>query len=443
VSLKEGFIPIKLKKVNDQKRVKQFEQTKPKKKPGAQAMSETTTVIRTERIHIKPNGNLSKLCHHSKNLYNEANYIIRQALLRTGKWTRYNELAETLKNSENYKALPAQTAQQTLRVLDRNWKSFFRATKDWKKHSEKYLNRPKMPRYKEEKGEFLLIFTNQQCRIINGEIRFPERVDLRFETRLDDKKAELREVRIVPKGVGYVLEVVYQKIVEMLNPRPDTSRMVGVDLGLRNIATIANNIGEKPIAVKGGALKSINHYYNKMRARLQSVYDRQRIKKGSKLQRLTEKRNRRINDFFHKLSREIVEWCAERDVGVIVIGHNNSWKQNSNLGRRNNQNFVQIPFDKLISQIQYKAEEAGITVVLREENHTSKCSFLDGEPLEHLDRYAGRRVSRGLFRSSNGLIVNADVNAAYNIMRKAFPEAFADGIEGVGLHPVRMDLNTF
>jgi len=344
-----------------------------------------------------------------------------------------------LKGSENYKALPAQTAQQTLRVLERSWKSFFRAIKDWKKHPKKYFNRPKMPRYKEKSGEHLLVFTNQQCRIKNGEIRFPEKVGLKVETRLDEK-TDLREIRIIPKGVGYFLEVVYQKTVETL--RLDESRIAGIDLGLRNIATIANNIGEKPIAVKGGVLKSINQYYNKERARLQSIYDKQKIKTRSRLQKLTEKRNRKIHDVFHKLSHEIVEWCIKRDVGTVVLGHNNNWKQNSNLGKKNNQNFVQIPFNNLIRQIKYKAEEAGIAVIEQEENHTSKCSFLDGEPVEHLDEYAGSKVSRGLFRSSKGIIINADVNAAYNIISKAFPDAFADGIEGVGLHPVRMGFDS-
>jgi len=242
-----------------------------------------TMVTRTEQIHLKPSANLSRLCHHSKNLYNETNYIVRQALFKTKKWIRYNELAEMLKGSENYKALPAQTAQQILRVLERSWKSFFNALKDWKKHPEKYFDQPKMPRYKEKDGEFLLIFTNQQCRIKNGKICFPEMVGLRVETRLDDK-TDLREIRIVPRGVGYILEVVYHKVVETL--RLDGSRIAGIDLGLRNIATIVNNIGEKPIAVKGGVAKSINQYYNKERARLQSIYDKQGIKTSSKLQRL-------------------------------------------------------------------------------------------------------------------------------------------------------------
>jgi len=409
----------------------------------------TITVTRTEKIHLPPSSSLSRLCHHSKNLYNQANYTVRQALLKTGKWIRYEELAGTLKNSESYKALPAQTAQQTLKTLDRSWKAFFRATKEWNKNPNKFLGRPKMPGYKEKNGEHILIFTNQQCRITKGgEIKFPKRVNpkIRIRTRLDDK-TPLREIRIVPRGWGYVLEVVYHKTME-LQKKLDRDRMVGVDLGLRNTVTMVNNIGLEPIAVKGGALKSINQYYNKERARLQSVYDRQKIKTtGSRLLKLTEKRNRKIHDFFHKLSRGIVDWCIGHNVGTIVVGYNNGggWKQRLNLGRRNNQNFVQIPFRKLLQQVRYKAEEAGITVLVREENHTSKCSFLDQEPLEHREQYAGRRISRGLFRSNKGVVINADVNAAYNIMRKAFPKAFtADGIEGViGLHPARMNLNTF
>ncbi|WXG42390.1 MAG: transposase [Candidatus Freyarchaeum deiterrae] len=419
-----------------------------------------TTATRTEQIHLQPNSrnsinnkNLSRLCHYSKNLYNQANYIVRQNLLQTGKWTRYEELAGALKNAENYKALPAQTAQQTLKTLDRSWKSFFRATQEWKKNPDKFLGRPKMPGYKEKNGEHLLIFTNQQCRIMrDGEIKFPKKVDLKVKTRLEDE-TRLREIRIVPEGGGYVLEVVYHRRRRAVEKEPrklPRGRVMGVDLGLRNTVTIVNNIGEKPIAVKGGVLKSINQYYNREKARLQSVYDCQGLKTtGSKLLKLTGKRNRKIHDFFHKLSRGIVEWCVRNDIGTIVVGYNDNgsgggWKQSPCLGRRNNQNFVQIPFQRLLQQVCYKAEEAGITVVVREESYTSKCSFLDNEPLGHCDEYAGRRISRGLFRSNKGVVINADVNAAYNIIRKAFPEAFtADGIEGVGLHPVRMNLNAF
>ncbi len=394
------------------------------------------TEVRAEQIWLPPDKNLHRLCHIAKNLYNEANYIIRQEFFKTGKWTRYNEFGKLLKESDNYKILPAQTAQQILRVVDRNWKSFFRSIKEWKKFPDKFKGRPKLPRYKKKDGEFLLIFTNQQAKIRGGFLVLPEKVGLKIKTRI---KEGLREVRIIPKGVGYVLEIVYHKMVEVIEKNKD--RVAGVDLGVCNLITIANNIGRKPIVVKGGVVKSFNQFYNMKKAWLQGVYDKQGVKTGKKMKMLSAKRDRKLNDFFHKVSKWIVEWCKHNDIGRIVVGHNANWKQNVKLGKRNNQNFVQIPYSKLIHQIKYKAEEAGIEVVEVNESHTSKCSFLDNEPVEHRDQYIGKRISRGLFRSAKGMIINADVNAAYNIMRKAILKAFTrvkvDRIEGVGLHPMR------
>jgi len=396
----------------------------------------STTVMRAERIWLKSDKRISQLAHLSKNLYNEANYTIRQEFFKTGKWIRYYELNRQLKDSENYKALPAQTAQQVLRIVDRNWKAFFRAVKEWKKHPEKFKERPGIPRYKKKDGEFVLVFTNQQAKLRDGWLILPEKVGLKVKTRI---KEGLREVRIIPKGMGYVLEIVYEKKVEV--GRRNKDRIVGIDIGVRNLITMVNNIGEQPIVIKGGVVKSINQFYNKEKARLQSVYDSQGIRTGKKMKRLSAKRERKLHDFLHKVSKFVVDWCEEHDIGTIVIGHNDNWKQEVEMGKRNNQTFVQIPFTTLINQIRYKAEEKGIEVKEQEESHTSKCSFLDNEPIEHREEYVGKRKSRGLFRSAKGKIINADVNAAYNIIRKAVPEAFAgveaDGIEGVGLHPVR------
>ena len=174
------------------------------------------------------------------------------------------------------------------------------------------------------------------------------------------------------------------------------------------------------------------------------MYDSQGIRTGKKMKRLSAKRERKLHDFLHKVSKFVVDWCEEHDIGTIVIGYNSNWKQEVELGKRNNQTFVQIPFTELIHQIAYKAEEKGIEVKMQDEAHSSKCSFLDGEPVKHHEKYAGIRKSLGLFRSARGIIINADVNAAYNIIRKAVPKAFAgvevDGIEGVGLHPVRCSI---
>ncbi|MCW3128629.1 MAG: transposase [Methanophagales archaeon] len=407
---------------------------------GIEDEASVTAITRVERIWLKSDKHISQLAHLAKNLYNEANYIIRQEFFKTGRWIRYYELNRQLKDSENYRALPAQTAQQVLRIVDRNWKSFFRAMKEWKKHPEKFKERPRIPHYKKKDSEFVLVFTNQQVKLRDGWlIILPKNVGLKVKTRI---REGLREVRIIPKGMGYVLEIVYKKKLEV--GRRNKDRIVGIDIGVRNLITMANNIGEQPIVVKGGVIKNINQFYNKEKARLQSVYDSQGIKTGKKMKKLSAKRERKLNDFLHKISKFVVDWCVEHDIGTIVIGYNPDWKQEVELGKRNNQTFVQIPFTKLIHQIAYKAEERGIEVKIQDEAHSSKCSFLDGETVKHHEEYAGIRKSRGLFRSARGTIINADVNAAYNIIRKAVPKAFAkveaDGIEGVGLHPVRCSI---
>lgn len=397
-------------------------------------------VKRTEQIWIKEDKNVSRLCHLSKNLYNEANYIVRQNLFESGVWIRYYELWTLLKESENYKALPSGTAQQTLRIVDKNWSAFFKAIKEWKKHPEKFLGRPKIPKYKKKDGEFVLVFTNIQAKIKDGLLILPKKVGLELKTRI---KQGLREVRVIPKGVGYVVEIVFEKEVNTVEK--DKNKIAGIDLGVRNLITMTNNISEKPIVVKGGIVKSINQFYNKEKARIQSVYDLQGVRNGKKMKKLSVKRERKLNDFFHKVSRFVVEWCIEHEIGTLVIGHSKNWKQETDLGKRNNQIFEQIPFMKLIQKIGYKAEEEGIQIQEQEESHTSKCSFLDSESIEHHEEYSGKRISRGLFRSSKGILINADVQGAYNIIKKAVPKAFtkvkSDGIEGVELHPLRCSCN--
>ncbi len=395
-------------------------------------------IVRTEQTWVKSHQTISSLCHLSKNLYNESNYMVRQELFKKNKWIRYNKLYHSVKTSQNYQQLPAQTAQQVLKVLDRNWKSFFGAIKEWKKAQSKFNGKPRPPRYKPKNGEFILVFTNQQVKLKANLLKFPKKVKLKLQTRLPDK-TNIREVRIIPKGIGYMVEIVYQKEI---NPKPlNKNKITAIDLGVRNLITMVNNNGLKPFVIKGGVVKSINQYYNKKRARIQSVYDRQGIKTGKTIQKLTNKRNRKIHDYFHKISRKIIEYCVFHDIGIIVIGYNPDWKQKCHLGKKNTQNFVTIPYYRLIKHLEYKAEEQGIMVIKQEESHTSKCSYLDNEPIEHHDKYLGRRIARGLFKSHKGTIINADVNGAYNILKKVFLNAVeADRIEAVGLHPSRWRL---
>lgn len=405
-------------------------------------------VTRTEQIQFKSE-TISALAHASKNLYNAGNYLMRQRFFENDRLYRetgkkgegiwYKQLYPMLKDMEAYKALPAQTSQQVLKLLEKSWKSFFMASKAFAKSPEKFLGKPKPPKYKNKDGEHILIFTNQQCKIKDGILKFPKVVDLELKTRLKD--IDLREVRIIPNANKYTCEIVYNKTVT--DNEINSNRVLGIDLGVRNIVTIANNFGAKPIVVKGNTANNMNQFYNKEKARIQSIYDLQGIRTGSKKTKLDWKRNNKVKDYFHKLSKRIVDYAAANNVKTVIIGKNENWKQEVNMGKKQNQRFVMLPLAKLIEMIQYKAQEKSIEVMLQEESYTSKCSFLDLEPIGHREKYIGKRIKRGIFRSGKGVLINADVNGALNIIRKATPKAFADGVEGVGLHPKRYLITSF
>ena len=396
-------------------------------------------VIRTEQIFIHDNGVISSMCHISKNLFNQANYILRNQFFRKEKMAGYKELAKKfaepsdIEENNNFQKLPAQTAQWTIKKVKQSWTSFFGSLRSYKKNPELFNGVPKPPKYKHRNGEFMLVFTNQQCSIADGILKFPKIMNLEVRTRLDN--VNLREVRIIPNGVGYNVEIVYSREISDISEL-SPKRILGIDIGVRNIITIGNNISEKGIAVKGGVLKSINQYFNKELARLKSVNDKQGKNKENtkRINKLYMVRNRKIRDVMHKLSNAVILYARTNEIDTIVIGHNNGWKQSVDIGKKNNQNFVQIPSNMLINQIYYKGKEYGINVVKQEESYTSKCSFLDNESIEEHETYLGKRIKRGIFKSSNGTLLHADLQASYNIIKKAIPEAF-DGIEGIGLYP--------
>jgi len=387
----------------------------------------------TEIIHLRSSEYLSKLCHLAKNLYNLGNWYVRQDFFNIENSLSYYDLDFMLKYKKAYRNLPSQTSQQILKLLNRNWKSFFTALQDYKQNPQKYNKKPKIPGYKKKNGESIVIFTNQQCRIKNGFLYFPKKVQLNpIKVRLREK---LKEVRIIPLAGSYKIEIVYEK--ETNNLQLNKNNIMAIDLGLNNLITAVNNIGNKPIIIKGGMIKSINQYYNKQLAYYRSVENKKgHFQETKRIKNLHLKRNNKINTLFHRISKNIIEYCIKNNIGSIVIGRNKNWKQNISISKKNNQNFVQIPFYKLIKQIEYKSKLVKIGFKTIEESYTSKCSFLDNEKIEHRDRYSGKRISRGLFRTSNGTIINADVNAGYNIMKKAFPNSIkVDGIEAFGLMP--------
>ena len=385
--------------------------------------------------------------HLAKNLYNHANYLVRNEFVETGKWLRYSKLDKLLREDleyPDYRNMPAsQSAQQVLRLLDTTWKSFFNSIKDWSKNKDKYSGQPRLPKYKPKDGKMVLIVTNQQVRQKGDLLHFPKSfcgftVKSRCVTLANFEK--INQVRIVPKGQSFCLEIVYSISVES-ELHSDNGRYMSIDLGLDNLATVVTNTGLQPILVNGKGLKSDNQYYNKKKAHYQSIAKQMNNQHyTNRLYRLTQKRNLKVEDYLHKTSRYIVDFALKHQINTIVIGNNKDWKRSSSLGKVTNQAFVSISHQKLIDKICYKAKLSGIHVILTEESYTSGTSFLDNELPEKAYYNKKRRVKRGLFVSNKGIKINADVNAAYQIMKKVFPNVFADGIEGVVLHPVRVGI---
>ncbi|ANB62260.1 RNA-guided endonuclease InsQ/TnpB family protein [Anoxybacteroides amylolyticum] len=398
---------------------------------------------RVEKYIIKPSHPyfhmLDEFCFRSKNLYNFANYHVRQLFFKDGTYLSYNKLDKLIKTEgmdADYRAMPlAQCAQQTLRMLHQNWKSFFKSMKDRAKNKEKYTGRPKPPKYVRKDGRYVLVLTNQSCKIKDNHVVFPECFQgFQLKTKIVGK---LQQVRFIPKHQHIVVEVVYK--ISVPSGKKDNGRYISIDLGLDNFATIVNNVGAKPIAIDGKGLKSVNQYYNKQISHYRKVVKQMnRLDWTKRMSKITEKRNHIVENFMHQASRFVIKHALSLDCDTIVVGMNKDWKREVNLGKRTNQSFVHIPYQTFIHQLRYKAEQHGIRVIVTEESYTSKCSFLDMEEIKKQKQYKGTRIKRGLFQSANGMLINADVNGAYNIMRKVFPKAFANGIEGVGLHPIRV-----
>lgn len=303
-----------------------------------------------------------------------------------------------------------------------------------------------MPKYKDKvRGRNVLVYTAQAIskKALNKEnIINPSQTSIRIKTSV--KYQDLAQVRIVPKLNHYIVEVVYSVLVNGENEL-DRSKIAGIDLGLSNLATVTSNIEKfQPIIVNGKPLKSINQYFNKIKAGFQSI-----VKKGStrNIQKLCTKRNLKVDDYLHKASRFVINHLVFDGIGTLVIGKNNTWKQELNIGKRNNQNFIQIPHDRFVHQLKYKAELVGIDVIITEESYTSKASFLDLDVIPTYQKgiqhtFSGKRIQRGLYKSKSGKLINADVNGSYNIIKKAIPNAFSNGIEDVVVHPVRLNLQT-
>ncbi|MEH6888858.1 transposase [Bacillus sp. JJ864] len=340
-------------------------------------------------------------------------------------------LFKTMKQ-QDYINLPSQVNQAVMRKLFKNWDSFFESIKKYKTHPSTFTGKPRIPNYiKSSMRE--VVFTNQVCKLQDKYIRFPK-TNIKLNIgKLFGQIENLKEVRVSPTYGKFKVEIV----AEQTGPpskHVDNNRYMSIDLGIDNIATIVTNTGATPVLVKGNVIKSINRYYNKQKAHLMGILRHGKEPKegphtSTRLERLHEKRFLKIKDLFHKMSYYIVQFAIQHEISTIMIGKNTSWKQQ-------NQSFCHIPHNLLIEMINYKAKRQGIMVEVVEESYTSKASFLDNDTIptygeEDIPVFSGKRIKRGLYRTKENKLLNADVNGAYNILKKAVPKAFADGIEGL------------
>ena len=395
-----------------------------------------------EKYIIDKNHSLFKeaesLCFLSNNLFNYANYIIRKNLLfKTGEYLNYNAIQKQSQGTPDYTALPAKVSPQVLLRLHESGQAFFAAKKEYKQHPDKFQSAPRIPKYKHKTlGRNVITYTSQavsKSALKKGLIHLSQ-----TQIVLATHVKEVCQVRIVPGIYRYKIEIVYFKPVSL--DRRVTETIAGIDIGLNNLATLTENQpGFKPLIINKKPLKSINLYYHKNKASLKFKWQPE-IKTSHRLRRLTHKRNCKIDNYLHRASRSIINHRAANSIETLVIGKNDGGQTGRNLGKKTNQNMVSIPHAKFIEMLTYKAQLVGINinVVLVTEEYTSKCYFLDNEPLWKQDYYQDRGIKRGLFRIRNGTLINAYVKGWLNIIRKAFPNAFVEGIEGVVVPPVRI-----
>ena len=379
---------------------------------------------------------LDELLYKSKNLYNATLYAVRQHYFNEKTYISYYKLQPIFQheNQVDYVALPRKVSQQTMKMVDQNFRSFFSSLKATKLKGKKksiphYLNR--------DNGRYEAIFTNQAISLPmlekKGYLQLSG-TDIHVSTRL--KSNQINQVRVVPH-CGYIsIEIIYTVTEKTL--MNDNNRYGGIDIGVNNLAVLTSNIdGFQPTIYNGKLLKSYNHYYNKKLARLKSILETRNNKKSSKrIRKLTVKRNNKVKDYLHKTSTKIVKQISQQTINTLIVGKNDGWKQATNIGKKNNQNFVQIPHATFINMLEYKCRLAGINFIAQEESYTSKCDFLCEESIEKHESYMGKRVSRGVFQSGTGKMLNADVNGSYNILRKCKPTAFiVNGVQAVVVQP--------
>ena len=374
---------------------------------------------------------IKELCHIAKNLTNEAIYNVRQYYFTEDKFLKYEKNYTLLKSSPNYKELNSNMAQQILKEVDGSFKSFFGLIKLAKQGKYSFKD-CKLPRYLPKDGYTTLVIgfvrLNGNKLILPFSNNFKKThkvVEITIPPVLLDKK--VKEIRILPKANARYFEIQYIYETECIQRNLNTQNALALDLGVNNLVTAVSSTG-KSFIVDGRRLKSINQWFNKEKARLQSIKDKQRFgKKPTNRQKaIARDCNNKVNDYMNKAARMIIDYCINNDIGTLIAGYNVTFQRNSHIGKQNNQNFVNIPYGRLRDKLAYMCELNGITYVEQEESYTSKASFWDKDniPVYNNDNpkeyeFSGNRVHRGLYETANGKTFNADINGALNIMRKS------------------------
>jgi putative transposase len=341
----------------------------------------------------------------------------------------------------DYRSLPTQSSQSIMKTVFQNWKSFYASLRAYKTDPSKFKARPRIPGYCRSQAKEVS-FSNQDCVVKEGKyLKFPKTKTCLNIGKLGCTENKLKQVRVNPKYGHYVVELIFEVPSEQIT-KESKNRLMSIDLGIDNLATIVTNTGRRPVLVKGKNIKSINQRYNQLKAHFIGILRHGKNPKegqftSKRLEKINHKRFNQIKDLFHKASYQIEKLALEEDIDTIIIGQNKDWKQNSEMGKRNNQSFTTIPHGLLIQMIKYKAERHGIRVLVTEESYTSKASFLDNDEIpvygesDSKKSFSGKRIKRGLYRSKDGIMFNADVNGAANIMRKVFGNAFKEPFSNV------------
>ena len=373
---------------------------------------------------------LKELSHTAKNLYNQAVYNIRQYYFQENKYLNYQKNNSLLKSSDNYKTLNSNMSQQILKEVDGSFKSFFGLLK--KKNKGMYNAKVKLPSYLPKNSFTTLVIgfvrLNEDTLVIpysNSFKKNHKKISIKIPPILLDKN--IKEIRIIPKFNARFFEVQYTYEVQEEQRNLAKTHALAIDFGINNLATCVTSKG-KSFIIDGKKLKSINQWFNKENARLQSIKDKQKYGKKPTLRQkyLYSSRNNKVNDYMSKTARKIINYCLENNIGTLVCGYNETFQRNSNIGKANNQTFVNIPFGKLREKLEYLCKLYNLRFVEQEESYTSKSSFFDMDILPKFEAdkpqtysFLGKRIKRGLYQTSKGYIFNADVNGALNILRKS------------------------